>query len=103
MILNLINKPFDHLIIPDFLTLEESTILFNKASKVLDENAYDNRTMFADRDSQQSSIGLVGVDMSIQPHDNALAIKIQGKLFNLFKPLNHLTLLSLILIFCVLI
>ena len=80
MILNLINKPFDHLIIPDFLTLEESTILFNNAREVLDKKAYDNRTMFADRDFQQSSIGLFGADMSIEPHDNALAIKIQDNL-----------------------
>ena len=47
---------------------------------MLDENTYDNRTMFADRECQQSSIGLFGVDMSIEPHDNALSIKIQDNL-----------------------
>ena len=40
MILNLINEPFEHLIIPDFLSLEDSTELFKCLSTKVDEDEF---------------------------------------------------------------
>jgi len=64
MILNLINEPFEHLVIPDFLSLEDSTELFNCLSTKVDENIslYNNRSMFEDVGHMQSSIGIFGAD-----------------------------------------
>lgn len=64
MILNYINEPFEHLVIPEFLSLEDSTALFNSMSKTIDYDisSYNNRTMFEDCGDLQTSIGIFGAD-----------------------------------------
>jgi len=83
MILNLIQEPFEHLIIPDFLSQEESSILYTNMSKVVNISKYDDRTLFEDMGDPQTGIGIFGGDV---PQN--ISNKIQDNLLEVSDHLN---------------
>ena len=83
MIHNFINDPFEHLVIPYFLTQEESSLLFTNMSRVINKTTYNDRTLFNDMGDPQTGIGIMGGDF---PED--ISKKIQENLLQVSDHFN---------------
>lgn len=86
MILNNYKDPFEYTVISDFLSIEDSTTLFNLMSKRVNENesSYIDRTMFEDVGHIQTGIGIIGADF---PED--ISKKIQDNLIQVSDNFNY--------------
>ena len=70
MIYNNVQEPFEHLIISDFLTFEESKFLYYSCCNKINEQTYDDRSLFnLDDMNVQTSVGLFGVDVTNELND----------------------------------
>lgn len=78
MIYKTLSDPFDHLIIPNFLSLEETNTVYHKCSEVLDKKSYEDRSMFIQGGEHQTSIGVIGADI---PND--ITDKIYNNLYDI--------------------
>jgi len=82
MIYNNVQEPFEHLIISNFLTSEESKFLYNSCCNKINEQKYTDRSLF-DLDDIQTSVGLFGVDVT-----NELEDKIFNQLYDVSTDLG---------------
>jgi hypothetical protein len=78
MIYKILSDPFDHLIIPNFLSPEETNTVYNKCCKVLNKKTYEDRSMFLLHGEHQTSVGLIGADIP-----NNITDKIYNNLYDL--------------------